>query len=81
MYFGVNGEYVTLVRSVTTNDVKVSRSGADAHSTSIPTLRFPSRNGRSSPSIRSSAWRGTYWTESLDASKEQVDGADRPSLL
>jgi len=72
MYFGVNGEYVTLVRNVTTNDVKVSDQGLTRFDVT-PTLRVPFTKWPFFTVNSVAAWRGTYWTESLDTSKVQVD--------
>ena len=50
LYFGVNGEYVTLVRSVTSNDVKTSDQGLTRFDVT-PTLRMSASPGHS-PSAR-----------------------------
>jgi len=67
MYFGVNGEYVTMVRNVTTNDVKVSDQGLTRFDVN-PTLRIPFTKWPFFTINSAAGWRGTYWTESLDKS-------------
>jgi LPS-assembly protein len=65
LYFGLNGEYVTQERSVTNNDVKVSDQGLTRFDVS-PTLRIPFTKWPFFTVNSVVAWRGTYWTESLD---------------
>jgi len=65
LYFGVNGEYVTLVRSVTKNDVKTNDQGLTRLDVA-PSLRIPFTKLQFFTVNSSVAWRGTYWTESLD---------------
>ncbi len=65
LYFGVNGEYVTMVRSVTTNDVKTSDQGLSRFDVT-PTLRIPFTKWPFFTVNSAVGWRGTYWTESLD---------------
>jgi len=74
LYFGVNGEYVTLVRSVTSNDVKTSDQGLTRFDVT-PTLRMPFTKWPFLTVNSVVGWRGTYWTESLDLenSSKQVD--------
>ena len=63
-YFGVNGEYVTLVRNVTHNDVKTTDQGLTRVDVS-PSLRIPFTKLQFFTINSSISWRGTYWTESL----------------
>ena len=72
MYFGVAGEYVTLLRSTTTNDVKVNDQGLTRFDIN-PTVRVPFTKWPFFTVNSVVAWRGTYWTESLDDNKVQVD--------
>jgi LPS-assembly protein len=65
LYFGVNGEYVSLVRSLTRSDVKEQDQGLtrlDLH----PVLRVPFTRWAFLTANSSVAWRATYWTESLE---------------
>jgi lipopolysaccharide assembly outer membrane protein LptD (OstA) len=71
IYFGVNGEYVTLVRSVTRNDVKASDQGLTRLDVA-PSLRIPFTKLQFFTVNSSVAWRGTYWTESLDPKGVQI---------
>ena len=64
VYFGLSGEYVTLLLSTTRDDVRVQDQGLTRFDVS-PVLRVPF-NRWSFLGINSTvAWRGTYWTESL----------------
>jgi LPS-assembly protein len=71
VYFGVNSEYVTLARSSTTNDVKTQDQGLTRVDVN-PTIRVPFTRWPFMTLNSSVSWRGTYWTESLDADKVQV---------
>jgi hypothetical protein len=74
LYFGARGEYVSIVRSTMEEDVEVRNRGLsrfDINPTlSVPFTRWPFLTVRSSV-----AWRGTYWTESLDDEGEQIDAS------
>ena len=72
IYFGLGGEYVTLVRNSTTNDVKVSDQGLTRMDIN-PTLRVPFTKWQFFTINSVVAWRGTYWSESLDDTKHQVE--------
>ena len=72
MYFGVAGEYVTLLRSTTTNDVKVNDQGLTRFDIN-PSVRVPFTKWPFLTVNSVVAWRGTYWTESLDDNKHQVE--------
>jgi LPS-assembly protein len=65
LYFGVNGEYATLVRNITKNDVKTADQGLTRFDVN-PSLRIPFTKLQFFTVNSSIAWRGTYWTESLD---------------
>ena len=71
LYFGMNSELVTLERSTTADDVKTTDRGLSrvdlSPSMRVPFTRWPFLTVNSSV-----AWRGTYWTESLDAGGVQV---------
>ncbi|MEP6914980.1 MAG: putative LPS assembly protein LptD [Acidobacteriota bacterium] len=71
LYFGTNTEFVTLSRSTTTDGVKSSDQGLSRVDVN-PTLRIPFTRWPFLTVNSSVAWRGTYWTESLDASNAQV---------
>src|SRR6185503_18150544 len=64
VYFGVGGEYVTLLRSSENNDVKSQDQGLSRFDVA-PTLRIPFNRWPFLGINTSLAWHGTYWTESL----------------
>jgi LPS-assembly protein len=64
LYFGLNGEYVTLLRSTTQNDVRTQDQGLTRLDIS-PVLRVPFNRWPFLTINSVVAWRGTYWTESL----------------
>jgi LPS-assembly protein len=66
VYFGMNSEYVTLVRSRSENDVTTSDQGLSRFEVS-PTLRVPFSRWPFFGINSVVGWRGTYWTESLTA--------------
>ena len=72
LYFGVNSEYVTLERSSTTNDVKTQDQGLSRIDVN-PTLRIPFTRWPFLTLNSTVSWRGTYWTESLDTNRAQVE--------
>jgi LPS-assembly protein len=63
-YFGVTGEYVTLLRSTTQNDVKTQDQGLTRLDIN-PVLRIPFNRLTFLGVNTAVSWRGTYWTESL----------------
>jgi LPS-assembly protein len=65
LYFGVNGEYVTILRSTTEQDIKTRDQGLTRLDV-MPTLRVPFTRWPFLSINSSVAWRGTYWTESLE---------------
>ena len=71
LYFGVNSEFATLVRSTTTDDVKTNDQGLSKFDFN-PTLRIPFTRWQFLTVNSAVSWRGTYWTESLNASRVQV---------
>ena len=71
IYFGVNGEYVTLVRNITRDDVKTSDQGLSRFDVN-PTVRVPFTKLQFFTVNSSASWRGTYWTESLDPKGVQI---------
>jgi LPS-assembly protein len=64
VYFGVGGEYVTLLRSTENDGVKVQDQGLSRFDVA-PTLRIPFNRWPFLGINTSVAWHGTYWTESL----------------
>ena len=64
IYFGANGEYVTLLRSSTTNDIKTSDQGLTRMDFN-PVVRIPFSRWPFLGVTSAFSWRGTYWTESL----------------
>jgi LPS-assembly protein len=74
LYFGVSSEYVTLVRSSTTNDVKTQDQGLTRLDVN-PTVRIPFTRWPFLTLNSSVSWRATYWTESLDENRLQVPEA------
>jgi hypothetical protein len=71
IYFGVNGEYVTLVRNITREEVKTSDQGLTRFDVN-PSVRVPFTKLQFFTVNSSISWRGTYWTESLDPKGVQV---------
>ncbi len=71
VYFGVGGEYVTLLRSDQEDDVKTSDQGLTRFDIA-PTVRVPFNRWAFLGINTSFSWHGTYWTESLDTSSPQV---------
>lgn len=74
VYFGVAGEYVTLLRSTTQNEVKSLDQGLSRLDVS-PSVRIPFSRWPFLGINTSVSWRGTYWSESLSptSSVTQVD--------
>jgi LPS-assembly protein len=64
LYFGVNGEYVTLVRSTTRDDIRIQDQGLTRMDVN-PVLRVPFNRWPFLGVNSVVSWRGTYWTESL----------------
>lgn len=73
IYFGLNGEYVTLLRSATQDDVQTQDQGLTRVDVS-PVVRIPFNRWPFFTINSVVGWRGTYWTESLSeaAPREQV---------
>jgi LPS-assembly protein len=74
IYFGVNGEYVNLLRSRTSQDVQLEDEGLTRLDLT-PTVRIPFTRWPFLTVNSSVGWRGTYWTESLDAAGAQTEDA------
>jgi LPS-assembly protein len=72
LYFGATGEYVQLVRSRIRDDITERDQGLTRLDLT-PTLRIPFTRWPFLTVNSSVGWRGTYWTESLDATGEQID--------
>ena len=76
LYFGVNGEYASLLRSVTPatgakTDQSLNRLDF------APALRVPFTKWSFLTANSSLAWRGTYWTESIENSAQVADPIGR----
>jgi lipopolysaccharide assembly outer membrane protein LptD (OstA) len=77
LYFGIGGEYVTLLRSTTRRDVKVDDRGLTRVDVN-PILRIPFTRWPFLTINSAIAWRGTYWSESRNESGVQVpEGLNR----
>jgi LPS-assembly protein len=74
IYFGVNGEYVNLLDSRTSLDVEIEDEGLTRLDVT-PTVRIPFTRWPFLTVNSSVGWRGTYWTESLDAAGLQIGDA------
>jgi LPS-assembly protein len=74
IYFGATGEYVNIVRNRIADDVELSDQGLSRFDIS-PTVRIPFTRWPFLTVNTSVSWRGTYWTESLNAAGEQVEEA------
>ncbi|HVL67249.1 MAG TPA: putative LPS assembly protein LptD [Vicinamibacterales bacterium] len=72
IYFGATGEYVTLLRSASRDDVKLRDQGLTRLDFN-PTVRVPFTRWPFFTVNSSVSWRGTYWTESLDATGRQIE--------
>ena len=77
IYFGVSTEYATILRSVSQNDVTLEAQDQGLSRLEVtPTLRVPFTRVPFLTLNTSVAWRGTYWSESLDtATNRQVPEA------
>ena len=64
IYFGVGGEYVTLLRSTENDGVKTNDQGLSRFDVA-PTLRVPFNRWPFLGINSTFSWHGTYWTESL----------------
>jgi LPS-assembly protein len=72
IYFGASAEYVNILRSTRRNDLEVTNQGL-TRMDFAPSLRIPLRPWPFLTANSSIAWRGTYWTESLDAAGRQIE--------
>jgi LPS-assembly protein len=84
LYFGVTGEYVTFVRkgldTSGDEDVELYDQGLTRLDVN-PTLRIPFTKWQFFTVNSSVSWRGTYWTESLNASRTQIPDAISRSYI
>lgn len=71
IYLGANAEYVTIVRSRFSDDKEISNQGL-TRLDFMPTVRVPFTKLPFFTVNTSVTWRGTYWSESLDAARQQV---------
>jgi LPS-assembly protein len=65
LYFGLNSEYVTIVRSQSQDDVTLSDNGLSRIEVA-PTLRIPFTRVPFFTVNSTVGWRGTYWSESYN---------------
>jgi LPS-assembly protein len=75
LYFGLGSEYVTIVRNRTVDDV-TDNQGLTRMEVN-PSLRVPFTRWPFFTINSSVAWRGTYWSESIDDGGERVPEALR----
>jgi len=67
LYFGLNTDYATIVRSTARDGVTISDRDQGLTRLEVnPALRIPFRRWPFFTVNSTVAWRGTYWTESLD---------------
>ena len=71
LYFGVTGEYVTVIRKGVDQEVTLFDQGVTRLDVN-PTLRIPLNKWQFFTVNSSIAWRGTYWNESLNAAGAQI---------
>jgi LPS-assembly protein len=76
IYVGASAEYATLLRSTTRDDVKINDQGVTRVDVN-PSIRVPFTRWPFLTVNTSVWWRGTYWTESLDAGVQVSDGIGR----
>ena len=76
LYFGVNSEYVTILRSTSQNDVTSSDTGLTRMEVN-PTLRIPFTRVPFFTVNTSVGWRGTYWSESRLAGEQVPESLKR----
>jgi LPS-assembly protein len=76
IYFGVNSEYVSILRSVSEDGVTIDARDQGLNRFEInPTLRIPFTRIPFFSINSTVGWRGTYWSESLNAASQQVPEA------
>jgi LPS-assembly protein len=75
IYFGANGEYVTLLRSATQNDVRTQDQGLTRLDVN-PLVRIPFNRWPFFTINSVVGWRGTYWTESLSEAQPRQQVAE-----
>ncbi len=71
LYFAATGEYVTFVRKTINDDVTIADQGLSRVDVN-PTLRIPFTRWPFLTINSAVSWRGTHWSESLDASRVQI---------
>lgn len=72
IYFGANGEMASIVRKQSRDGVEIRDQGLTRLDVT-PTVRVPFTRWPFFTVNSSVSWRGTYWTESLDAVGRQID--------
>ena len=76
LYFGLNGEYVTIARSITKDKVKTNDTGLTRFDVN-PSLRIPFTRWQFFTVNSAVSWRCTYWTESLANNVQVPEGIGR----
>jgi LPS-assembly protein len=76
IYFGLSGEYATLLRSSTNNDIKTLDQGLTRMDIT-PTLRVPFNRWAFLGINSAVAWHGTRWSESLSGSQQVNEPINR----
>jgi LPS-assembly protein len=76
MYFGISGEYVTLLRSTTENEVKTRDQGLTRIDLS-PVVRIPFTRWPFLTLNSQVGWRATYWSESLQGNVQVPEPINR----
>jgi LPS-assembly protein len=76
LYFGLNSDYVSIIRSQSLDDVTQSDSGLSRIEVT-PTVRIPFTKVPFFTVNSTVGWRGTYWTESLEGSAQVPESLKR----
>ena len=76
LYFGVNGEYASILRSTTPATGTKTDQGLTRLDV-VPTLRIPFTKWSFLTANSSLSWRGTYWTESIEQNAQVADPIGR----
>jgi LPS-assembly protein len=74
VYLGATSEFVNIVRSTISEDVELSNQGLSRFDVS-PSVRVPFTRWQFLTVNSAVAWRGTYWSESLDSEGNQIESA------
>ena len=76
VYYGIQSEYVTLLRSSTADDVKTQDQGLTRFDIS-PTVRVPFNRWPFLGINTAMSWRATYWTERLRPTASNPDTTEQ----